>query len=89
MRHQVETIRAGQVRAYADSVYEYHIVTVHEVGDERLWEECQEIHKTGYRKDDEKHTGHCGFPFGLNSFGSLVRLGPNKWRYTVTEPYTG
>lgn len=89
MRHQVETIRAGQVRPYGDTVYEYHIVTVHEVTDEQMWKDCQELQRANNRQDGYKHDGSCGFPFGLDSFGSLDKLGSNEWRYTVTNPYCG
>lgn len=87
----IKHIRSGQVRPYADSVYAYEIETT--PGDDTMaWDTFQNtprLKKANHRKDAESHDGHCGFPFGLSSYGSLKDISSNgtKWRYTVTEPY--
>lgn len=82
-----KVLHSGQVRRYADSVYSYEVVVFGKGTDEEIWELCQSLKKAAYRKDGYQHNGTCGFPFGLNSFGSLSKKGENSYIYTVTYPY--
>lgn len=85
---KAERIRAGQKAAYMDSVYEWEVTEVGTTPEEELWQWCkEELHWCMHRDDAQDHNGHCGFPHGLMSYGSLIKLGEDKWRYTVTEPY--
>ena len=81
-------LRSGQARAYQDSVYSYEIIVTDGATDEEVWDLCQrELKKANHRKDGHQHSGACGFPFGLESFGSLRFVGACKYIYTVTMPY--
>lgn len=31
--------------------------------------------------------GHCGFPFGLNSFFRISKRADGVWEYVVVDPY--
>lgn len=86
INHKV--LRAGQARAYQDSVYDFEITS----------DEPENIVKTycltklrRVKTENEKkgytHNGTCGFEFGLNSFYTFNKFGENKYRYTVTEPF--
>ncbi|MCK5015678.1 MAG: hypothetical protein KAS32_01285 [Candidatus Peribacteraceae bacterium] len=81
-------LQAGQLRSYADSIYEYEIEsTIHE---NRIKEFCFQFLK----KVDPKHKGNqfngsCNFPFGLSSFYSFTKIEDNKYHYKVCSPYTG
>ena len=81
-------IRAGQARAYQDSVYEYVIETTPGTNEE-AWELFQTVKPAKHRKDSASHKGACAFEFGLSSYGSLRQLKDDgtSWRYTVTYPY--
>lgn len=87
---EYKTIRAGQARAYEDSVYEYEITASEDMPAEEVKEYCltvlskmnPENEKPGYR-----HDGHCGWPFGLDSFYSFTKISPGKYNYTITSPY--
>ena len=79
-------LRAGQVRAYADSVCTYEISTDGE-DETAVWEYCQKLERADVRDDKGTHDGHCGWPHGLSSYGSLHNIGQNLWRYDVTRPY--
>ena len=81
-------IRAGQARAYQDSVYEFKVETTQGT-DAEAWELCQSLCRAIHRKDEIRHDGSCAFPFGLETFGSLKKLKEDgtEWRYCVTSPY--
>ncbi len=83
-----KVIRAGQARAYQDSVYQWEIKTTQGTDDE-AWALCQSLRKAENRKDGASHNGTCAFEFGLQSYGSLSKLSNEgtAWRYTVTDPY--
>lgn len=91
----VTRMRAGQVRPYGDTVYEWLIEITEakeeDVTDKDVWDYCQKNLQDveGRRKDGYIHDGSCGFPFGLESFASLDKdpTMPLTWRYTVTEPW--
>lgn len=80
-------IHAGQTRPYADSVYEIEIDANLEAMDAEVWAFAQTKQPCAHRDDRQNHNGYCGFPYGLESYGSLRNEGPGKWRYTVTCPY--
>lgn len=81
-------LRSGQPRPYADSIYEYDVTTTPGTSDE-AWELCQSLCIAKNRRDGASHDGACGFPFGLQSYGSLRKLNEHgtKWNYRVTSPY--
>ena len=83
-----KNVRYGQARAYQDSVYEFLVETTPGT-DVEAWELCQTLRATKNRADRKSHDGACGFPFGLDSYGSLKQLKDDgtSWRYVVTEPY--
>ena len=84
---KVVTKHSGQVRPYGDSVYDFEITSGMSPGE--ILALCKKyLYNSNNRKDDATHNGSCGFPFGLESFFSFVKIGENKYRYTVTEPYT-
>ena len=81
-------VQYGQVLPYDDSVYIFEVETTPGT-DTEAWEVCQSLRGASHRKDGVTHDGRCGFPFGLDTFGSLKQLDETgtKWRYTVTSPY--
>lgn len=80
-------LRGGQLFPYGDSVYDYEIEISEPASDDEVWKLCQTFKRAYHRDDNQKHNGHCGFPFALDSYGSLKRTGETSYRYTVTEPY--
>lgn len=80
-------IKTGQSKPYADSVYIVEIETNPETTDAEVWAYAQTIHKAANRNDRLSHDGSCGFPYGLDSYGSLKQVSSTQWRYSVTEPY--
>lgn len=80
-------LQCGQPRPYADSVYKYDITTDPQASDAEVWAYCQSFRPANHRRDGMRHDGSCGFPFGLDSYGSLRKMGSTTWRYEVTEPY--
>ena len=83
-------IRAGQARAYQDSVYEYAIES--DLPIEEVRTKClTEVYKCNPEntQPDLRHTGACGFPFGLDNFYTFKQTGEGKYSYTVTSPYCG
>lgn len=57
---QKSILRAGQAKAYQDSVYQWQLKTTPGT-DADAWELCQTLRKTHYRKDSASHNGACGF----------------------------
>ena len=80
-------LRSGQARPYQDSVYQYQVKSTKEATDAEVWEACQKLRRAENRRDGIGHTGACGFPFGLSSFGSLNKQADGTWIYAVTKPY--
>ena len=85
MKHEI--ISCGQVRPFCDSVLVANITAAPDVTAEEVWTYAQTISSVKYRKDDDRHDGSCGFPFGLSPYGGLRRLGETTWQYRVTKPY--
>ncbi len=81
-----EVIRAGQVRAYADSIYEYKICS--ESPEKRVEEFCTKILEPAKHKGTN-FSGSCNFPHGLESFYSFSKIDENIYHYLVCRPYTG
>lgn len=80
-------IRGGQHHPYGDTVTSYQLTLRPNADDKDIWEEAQKLRPAQHRRDGVNHDGSCGFPFGLDSFGSLNRTMTTKATYTVTEPY--
>jgi len=78
--------RQGQVRPYADSVYEYEIES--DLKEAKVRKFCTEILKPS-ENIGSGFTGACSFPFGLNSYYSFWKTGDNSYNYKVCCPYTG
>ena len=82
-----KVLRSGQVKRYGDTVYSAEVETEGEGTDQEVWDLCQALSRSEHRKDGLRHDGACGFPFGLDSFGSLSKIADNRYIYTVTYPY--
>lgn len=81
-------VTGGQVRAYGDSVYRWTVTAPADADDKAVWDYCQTLMAVNHRNNDHRqHSGSCGFPFGMGSFGGLWKESPN-WRYSVVQPYT-
>jgi hypothetical protein len=83
-----KVLRAGQAKAYHDSVYDYEITS--DEPEAKVREHCITILRKvrpEYEVKGYSHTGTCGFPFGLSSFYTFAKTGENRYRYTVTSPY--
>jgi len=80
-------VQCGQPRPYADSVYVFDITADPSATEAQVWEYGQTLRSARNRDDNQRHDGSCGFPFGLQSYGSLRNPAVGKWRYSVTEPY--
>jgi len=83
---KVTPIRGGQLRPYADSVYEYEIEST--LDPKETENHCTAKVKPCQNKGSD-FSGSCSFPFGLNSFYSFSKIAENKYNYKVCEPYTG
>lgn len=81
-----KNVRGGQRAAYQDSVYVYEVNTPKDSTDAEVWEACQALRSVRHR-NNAAHNGRCGFPFGLESFGTLVQRDSENWVYRVTHPY--
>ena len=79
----IDTIRSGQVRPYADTVDAYQITGA--TRDEIIehYQLNTERERPGYR-----HDGSCNFPFGLESFWTLTETGEG-FKLSITRPYCG
>jgi hypothetical protein len=87
MQYSNKNIQYGQPRAYADSLYVYSILAPAEATDAEVWAYCQTVYACKNRADNQRHDGSCGFPFGLQSYGSLKKESATTYRYSVTQPY--
>lgn len=93
-RFIVETIRAGQPRAYADSEYEYRVEIslpiFANIGKEMMVRRfCTEIlkpcHQT-YKEWCESKRNEAAYFAGYYTF---EKLGENTYRYYVKNPFCG
>jgi len=87
---KVNQIREGQRLPYQDSIYEYIINS--DLPEEEVKQKClTEVRKCAPERHAglEQYSGHCGFPFGLDSFYRFRKLEENKYQYIVVEPFTG
>jgi len=86
-----ECLRAGQARAYQDTIHEYTVTSDMPEADVKA--QCLKQLGRGVNPDhvSGQHGGACGFPFGLSSFYSFSKLvgSKGKYRFIVVEPYTG
>jgi len=81
-------IRGGQVRPYADTIYEYEIIS------EMREEEVKRFCKTflgACKNEGSCFNGSCGFPFGLEPYCKFEKDEEveNKYNYKICYPYTG
>jgi hypothetical protein len=86
IEHKV--LRAGQARAYQDSVYDYEVTS--DESFEAVKQHCiTKIYKVDPTKElpAAKHDGACGWPFGLNPYYSFREINKGVYRYTVTSPF--
>ena len=84
---EVKNIRGGQVRPYADSIYQYKITS--DKPEEKVEEHCaKEVHRCSNKLQGGCFTGSTGFPFGLDSYYKFNKMSDGKFSYTVCEPYT-
>ena len=83
---EVEVIREGQPRAYADSEYEY-IITTTNVSEFDVKRFCTSVVRPNKQevKDWDVHNADSYF----GGYHMLEKLSENKYRYYVKEPYTG
>ena len=79
-----ETIRIGQPRAYADSYYEFIITS--DLTELEIRKKCF----AELRGVDPCQTKQGeGWPDVMKPYYSFSHIGNQKYRYLVTEPYTG
>lgn len=84
--HHVEKLKAGQVRKYGDSIYEYRIVSDEPV--EAVKSHCTTKLRPSKNESPNGHYGgSCGFPFGLESYFKFKKESEGVYLYTVCEPY--
>lgn len=85
---KVAVLKSGQVRPYADSIYQYEVESnLSESETKRL---CTSfIRRSAFEEPNGKYNGSCGFPHGLNSYYKFTKQVYEKYLYTVCEPYTG
>ena len=94
---QWKQIQAGQLRPYADSIYEYEITTnikgmlYNETDEEydKIKEFCTEILYPSKNEGGGGFNGSCSFPHGLNSYYKFVKRDRGSYHYIVCQPYTG
>lgn len=89
---EVSTIRSGQVRPYADSIYEYMVTSDLDEDYVKLY--CTTILHPSKNEGGGTWNGSCNFPHGLNSFYSFKKMEKTEktfynYKYMVCEPYTG
>jgi len=83
-----KVLRAGQVRPYADSVYEYEIESnIHE---NQVKEFCFTfLKRVNSKNKGNNFSGNCSFPYGLSAYYQFTKVEEGKYLYTVCNPYTG
>ena len=81
-------VSSRQVRQYGDSVTVIEITAHEENTCDEVWAYAQTISAVNHRApDSHRHDGCCGFPFGLDSFGSVQKKNETTWIYSITHPY--
>ena len=82
-----KNLHYGQIRPYADSIYEYEIkTTLHKDEVKRF---CTLFLRPSKIEHAGRFDGSCNFPHGLNSYYKFTKLSENKYHYIVCGPYTG
>jgi hypothetical protein len=84
----VETLQAGQVGPYKDSIYKYKITVINPPFNvDRIIEDfCTKALKPAANKG-YNFNGSCNFPFGLNNYYSFTKNEDKSYNYNVCEPY--
>ena len=86
-----DLIRAGQVSAHKDSIYEYKVYSDRPEAQVKTF--CTTILEpyAGHEAADDKaqFNGSCSFPYGLESFYAFRKLAENTYYFIVCRPYTG
>jgi hypothetical protein len=84
-----DVIRVGQVGKYTDSIYEYKVYSDKDEGEVETF--CRNFIKPASHKaiGNDSFSGRCGFPYGLESYYDLKKIGENTYRYLVCYPYNG
>ena len=80
---QVEEIRAGQPRAYADSEYEYHITS--NCNEFTVKQFCTKILRPCSQTRNEWNTKEASSYF--RGYYEFSKIDENKYRYYKKEPY--
>lgn len=81
----VETIRAGQPRPYADSVYEYIVKSELREGIVRAFCTCV-LHLQMQRKEDWKSLKEDPGSF-FNGYYTFQKIDENTYKYYVFKPF--
>ena len=85
----IETIKAGQPRAYADSIYEY-VITVNQVhgpvSDQEKY--IRELAKAAYGRPENIADNRQQDQSGLHPYVSAIeQLSPTKWKVRIIQPF--
>jgi hypothetical protein len=92
---KIETIRAGQARAYQDSVYHYRITEAGEATEHDVVEFASQKNRRSFLPEhqrreelrDVQFEGSSGFSNGLDTFWSLRKNTEGTWLLRIVEPY--
>lgn len=81
-----ETIRAGQVGPYKDSVHKFKVTS--DLPEAEVKRFCTEtLMRSNNQSNSGCYNGSCGFPFGLSSYFRFVKLEEGVYEYMVCQPY--
>jgi len=84
-----QIIRVGQLRLYADSIYEYRIES--ELHENLIKNFCIKVLRPCSiegRVGTEQFDGSCSFPHGLQPYYRFRKIEENIYEYVVCEPFT-
>lgn len=83
-----QVLQAGQIRPYADSIYEYEVKT--EIHENQVKEFCFNfLKRVSPKNKGHDFSGSCNFPYGMNSYYTFRKKEENTYMYKVCCPYTG
>ena len=80
-------LQAGQVRPYADSIYEYELETTLHITEVKRF--CTLFLRPSKIEHAGRFDGSCSFPHGLNSYYKFTKKSDTNYHYIVCSPYTG
>lgn len=83
----VKTIQSGQNRAYEDSLYKYRIESSFPAASVKEYCLTQLHPCKNSCQERNQFQGHCGFPFGLDTFYYFREESAGVFEYWVCSPF--